>query len=133
MLAQLRGVCWVNRKSAILAAVLGVSSPVLGHAAESSALAFIDLRYTPGGIEVAGKALAVSDIQLTGEMTISRKGAGGSVSTRQGSELTMAAGESAEIARVNVSYQAGDQIEVRVVLSQDGAVVAESTLTANGR
>lgn len=112
-----------------LAAFLGVLASGPGHSAESAAFAFIDLRYTDNGIEVLGKALAVADIQVKGEMTISRKGASGSVSTRQGSDLSIAAGKSAEIARVNVSYQAGDQIEVKVILSRDGKIIAQSSLS----
>jgi hypothetical protein len=109
--------------------ILGAIAVAPGRSAEPAALAFIDLRYTDDGIEVLGKALAVTDIQLKGEMTVSRKGASGSVSTRQGSDLLMTKGQSAEIARVNVSYQAGDRIDVKVVLSQDGNIVAQSSIT----
>jgi hypothetical protein len=115
-----------------MAALLGVLASGPGYSAEPAALAFIDLRYTDNGIEVLGKALAIADIQVKGEMTISRKGAAGSVSTRQGSDLSMTKGQSAEIARVNVSYQAGDQIEVKVVLSQNGNILAQSSLKTGG-
>lgn len=122
----------MKRGSVIMAVLVGVLASGPSDAAEPAVLAFIDLNYTDNGIEVLGKALAVSDVHVKGKMTISRKGASGTVSTSQGSGLTIAAGKSAEIARVNVSYHAGDRIEVIVVLSQDGKIIAESSLSTGG-
>ena len=119
----------MKRKSIILAALIGASAPTVGHAADSAALAFIDLNRTDSGIEIAGRVLALTSVQVKGEMTISRKGSAVSVSTRQGSDLTLAAGQSADVARVNVSFQPGDAIDVTVVLSQDGKIISQTTLT----
>lgn len=107
------------------AAALG-STPTAG--AEQSALAVIDVVGTQSGIEVVGKAVALTDARLSGKMSISRQGAAGSVSTSQGGELELSAGETGDIARVGISFQPGDRLEVTVVLMQDGNVVSEASL-----
>lgn len=122
----------MKRGSIALAALIGILALAPSRAAEPAALAFIDLNYAENGIEVLGKALAITDVHVKGKMTISRKGAAGSVSTSQGADLAIAAGESAEVARVNVSYHAGDRIEVTIVLSQDGKIIARSSVSAGG-
>jgi hypothetical protein len=118
----------MKRKSIILVALVGASFPAVGRAADPAALAFINLQHTDSGIEIVGRAFAVTDVHLKGEMTISRNGGAGSVSTRQGGDLILGAGQSGDFARTNVSFQAGDAIEVTVVLSQDGKVISQATL-----
>jgi hypothetical protein len=92
------------------------------------ALALIEVNVEGDSMEIVGSALALTAGQLSGEMIINRKGSAGSVSTRQGRELTLATGERIDIARVGISHRAGDQLSITVTLKRDGNVVAESTL-----
>ena len=96
---------------------------------ESAALALIGVETSDGGIEVVGSAVAVESGTFDGEMVIDRQGASGSVSTRQSRNLVLSAGERADIARVGVSYQAGDRLSVTVTLKRDGAIVSQATLS----
>lgn len=113
------------------AALFAGLSPSTMRAEEGShALALIDVAMQGDSIEIVGSALALTSGQFSGEMTISRKGASGTVSTRQGRELDLAAGAKADIARVSVSHQTGDLLSVTLTLSRDGAVIARSTLSA---
>lgn len=94
------------------------------------ALALIEVTSRGDNMEIVGSALALTAGQFSGEMVINREGASGSVSTRQGRELTLDTGERTDIARVGVSHQAGDRLSITVTLKRDGNVVAETTLDA---
>lgn len=120
-----------SRKIA-LAALAGLAMSGSAAAGSGAALAIIDVLKTESGIEIVGKALAMSDAHISGEMVISRKGASGSVSTRQGSDFDLTSGQSVDIARVGVSYVGGDLLEITLTLRQDGVVIAESVLTTTG-
>lgn len=120
-----------SRKIA-LAALAGLAMSGPAAAGSGAALAIIDVLKTENGIEIVGKALAMSDARISGEMVISRKGASGSVSTRQGSDFDLTSGQSVDIARVGVSYVGGDLLEITLTLRQDGVVIAESVLTTTG-
>lgn len=100
------------------------------HAGEQVALAVIDVARTADGIEIVGRAVGLADGPVSGLMTISRTGQSGSVSTSQGGEIDMKAGQAADIARVGVSFQPGDRLEVVLALSQGANVIARTTLTA---
>lgn len=120
-----------SRKIA-LAALAGLAMSGPASAGSGAALAIIDVLKTESGIEIVGKALAMSDARISGEMVISRKGTSGSVSTRQGSDFDLTSGQSVDIARVGVSYVGGDLLEITLTLRQDGVVIAESVLTTTG-
>lgn len=116
------------RRPGIALVALAALCPLPAAGADQAALAVIDVVGTPGGIEVVGRAVALTDAKLSGRMSISRQGASGTVSTSQGSELDISAGESADIARVGISFQAGDRLEVTLVLTREGEVVSEAVL-----
>jgi hypothetical protein len=121
------------RKLSVLAAGLCMVGGILSepsHASdESSALALIGVDMRDDGIEVVGTALAAEAGAFKGEMVIDRRGASGSVSTRQSRDVVLAAGEQADIARVAVSYRPGDRLSVTLTLTRDGAVVSKATLS----
>lgn len=120
-------------RAVLMAAVAGLATTLPGAAtAAGAAIAVIDVVKTEGGIEIVGKALAMTDTKISGEMVISRKGASGSVSTRQGSDFDLTEGQSVDIARVGVSYAGGDRLEITVTLKQDGVVIAETALSTTG-
>ena len=101
-----------------------------GARAESGAFALIEVNARDGGIEIAASALALTAGEYDAEMVIDRRGAGGTVSTRQGRKLSLGDGETGDISRVGVSYQVGDSLVVTVTVKRDGIVIAESTLSA---
>lgn len=108
---------------------LGAASSMPVHAAdEGHALALIGVSKRDSGIEIVGSALALSAGSFSGEMTVAREGAGGTVQTRQGRKFDLAAGESADIARISLSYAAGDKVRVTITLSRNGSVIAETSL-----
>lgn len=96
---------------------------------ESAALALIGVEMRADSIEVVGSALAVEAGTFEGEMVIDRQGASGSVSTRQVRDFVLAAGEQSDIARVGVSYRAGERLRVTVTLRREGSTVSEATLS----
>lgn len=96
---------------------------------ESGALALIGVDVRGDGIELVGTVLAAEAGAFKGEMVIERLGASGSVSTRQSRDVILAAGERADIARVAVSYQTGDRLNVILTLTRDGAFVSKATLS----
>jgi hypothetical protein len=102
-------------------------------AEEGAAIALVSVTKSRDGIEIAGRALALTDVTISGAMTISRKGSSGSVSTKQGRQLKMTAGETADIAKVGVSYKPGDLLDVTLVLKEGDQVIAQSSVTTPAR
>jgi len=120
----------VTGRSLLWSSVVGLAALAPVHALASSAIAVINVTPTKDGIQVIGQALALVDAKISGELSISRKGQAGSVTTKQGGQLDMSAGQTADIARVGVSYKTGDLLDVTLVLTQDGIVISETTLKA---
>lgn len=119
--------------SGITAKVLLVAGICLTVPAEADekggALALISVNAGADDLEVIGTALAIEAGDFTGEMVIDRKGASGTVSTRQSRDVTLGAGDQADIARVAVSYRTGDELTVTVRLTRDGALISQATLS----
>jgi hypothetical protein len=108
----------------------GVCLSGSAHAGENDgALAVISVNPQDSGIEVVGSVLAIDAGLYRGELIIDRQGASGKVSTRQAREVTLAAGATADIARVGISYNSGDDLTVTVKLTRDGAVISRATLS----
>jgi hypothetical protein len=95
-----------------------------------SAIAVINVTPTKDGIQIVGQALALVDAKISGELSISRTGQAGSVTTKQGGELSISAGQTGDIARVGVSYKTGDLLDVSLILKQDGVIISTTTLKA---
>lgn len=118
--------------SLVLSSAIGMAvlAPMAAHA--GSAIAIIHVDTTKDGIRVVGQALALADAKISGELSVSRKGASGAVTSRQGGELDIAAGQTADLAQIGVSYNKGDLLEVRLVLSERGSIVSVTTLKTGG-
>ena len=118
------------KASLLVACLAGAGAlPETSYAADGVALALIDVEARADGIEIVGSALAIEAGTFEGEMVIDRKGASGSVATRQSRDFVLSAGERSDIARVGVSYQAGERLSVTVTLRRDGNTVSEATLS----
>ena len=112
---------------AVLAGMtLGASAQ---NSASGSVLAEIDIVPREGGLDIIGRAIALESGVVRGQMKIERHGAGGNVNTQQGREMALKAGEAADIARVGVSFQPGDQLEITVTLWRDDKAVAVATVS----
>lgn len=125
-----------RRSSLSLLALAGLLGGGLSAMSEDgtggAAVTVIDIERSAHGVDIVGRAVAFEPGLYRGEMTISRQGASGSVSTRQSREFELAAGETGSIARVGVSHSPGDKLEVTIVLTQNGSVISRSSLTAGG-
>jgi hypothetical protein len=115
----------------VLAAFMSLAAvPTIAAAGGDNAiLPMIELRHVDGSLEIVGKALALSDSNVSGELVINRSGQAGMVSSRQGGNLELAAGQVANVAKVNLSYAEGDKLDVTLTLSRNGSVVARSILS----
>ncbi|WP_099864397.1 curli-like amyloid fiber formation chaperone CsgH [Pararhizobium haloflavum] len=99
----------------------------LAHADEGPALAAVSIEPGDGGVTIVGRATALEGGRYEARMVIEKSGTSGRTSTRQGAHLDLAAGESADVARVGLSLQAGDSLAVTVEVMEDGAVVSRAT------
>ncbi|MEP9374473.1 curli-like amyloid fiber formation chaperone CsgH [Mesorhizobium sp. KR1-2] len=114
----------------VLAAFMSLAVPTIAAAGgDNAVLPMIELRHIDGSLEIVGKALALSDSNVSGELVINRSGQAGTVSSQQGGTLELIAGQVANIAKVNVSYADGDKLDVTLILSRDGIFVARSILS----
>lgn len=120
-----------DAKLILAAAFMSVASvPTIAAAdGDTSVLPMIELRHVDGGLEIAGKALALSESNVSGELVINRSGQGGTVSSQQGGTLELAAGQVADVAKVNLSYADGDKLDVTLTLRRNGIFIARSTLS----
>lgn len=125
----------MGKKTLLASAAIGLAAISSAGATDQagSALAVIDVRNGANGIEVVGRALAITDAKLSGTMVLHREGPSGSVTSSQGSDVELAAGQSADIARVNVNFEDGSRLDIKLTLKQGDVVIAESTLTSTGR
>jgi hypothetical protein len=123
----------VGKKSLLASAAIGLAAISTAGAASQSALAVIDVKNGANGIEVVGRAIAITDAKLSGTMVLHREGPSGSVTSSQGSDVDLAAGQSADIARVNVNFEDGSRLDIKLTLKQGDVVIAESTLTSTGQ
>jgi hypothetical protein len=118
----------VKGRSLLWSSLVGLAAIAPVPAMAGSAIAVISVTPTKDGIQIVGQALAMVDAKISGELSISRKGQAGSVTTKQGGELSIQAGRTGDVARVGVSYQKGDLLDVVLILKQDGVVISETTL-----
>jgi hypothetical protein len=119
-------------RSVFGASCLMLAMPAMADdSSQGAALPVIDLQQTDGGVEIVGRITALKAGAFDGEMTIQRRGASGSVSTRQASSVELAVGQSAEIARVSVSHSPGDALHVELILSRDGIAIARAEFTTS--
>lgn len=90
-------------------------------------LASISMDHTPSGLTIAARAHALTGGDYEADMRIEKDGPSGTMSTRQGNALTLAAGDTADIARVGLSLAPGDSLSIRVDIYHDGELIAETT------
>lgn len=114
-------------RSLALASVLSGGLLAAACAEETAARAFIDVAETSGGLDIVAGAEGAQAGVFSGELAIDRRGASGSAVTRQARSLNLQPGEKAEIARVSLTRQAGDRVEITVTLKRDGVVVSTAT------
>ena len=64
-------------------------------------------------------------------MVVTKKGASGRVSTTQGGDFALSAGDSADVAHVGLSMAPGDQVVVELSLTSGDRVLSTSRLAIN--
>ena len=74
-------------RSLLWSSLVGLAALAPVPALAGSAIAVINVTPTKDGIQIVGQALALVDAKISGELSISRKGQAGSVTTKQGGEL----------------------------------------------
>lgn len=120
----------VSRTSAALLLAGGmVIAARADPASAADALPLISLNPGDGGIEIVASVVAVEAGTVTGDLTIDRRGSSGTVTTRQSRELVLDRGETGQIARTGISFGAEDFLEIRLALSKDGKVIAETLVS----
>lgn len=120
----------VSRTSAALLLAGGmVIAAWADPASAADALPLISLNPGDGGIEIVASVVAVEAGTVTGDLTIDRRGSSGTVTTRQSRELVLDRGETGQIARTGISFGAEDFLEIRLALSKDGKVIAETLVS----
>lgn len=116
----------------VLAGLTAIASalPAMAGDEQMSALPTIILSNSEGSLSVEAGVLALADGKVDGQMSLDRSGPSGTVSTRQGRSMELAAGESATISQTGISFSPGDTIEISVILTVDGTVIGEANMRA---
>jgi hypothetical protein len=114
--------------SALLALAMMAPGAVLaagsGDRAAPAAVGTIEVSHGSGGLTIKGGALALTDGDFQGTLTIDKEGRSGTMKTSQGGRLSLRAGESGSVARVGLSYQPGDRIDIRLEITSGGEPVS---------
>lgn len=117
-----------------LALALGITAgPTDGARAETvTVIPVVDVEAGEGTLNISARASAVTPATITAELSIERHGPSGNVSTRQSRQLDLKAGDSGDIARTSVSFDAGDTLEVQVTLRGEGRIIGRTSLEIGG-
>lgn len=83
------------------------------------------------GLTLVGRAQALTDADGEARMVVTKKGASGRVSTTQGGDFALSAGDSADVAHVGLSMAPGDQVVVELSLTSGDRVLSTSRLAIN--
>ena len=83
------------------------------------------------GLTLVGRAQALTDADGAARMVVTKKGASGRVSTTQGGDFALSAGDSADVARVGLSMAPGDQVVVELSLTSGDRVLSTNRLAIN--
>ena len=111
----------------LMMCALGAASPAMAAGASGqSAIARIDVERSGGNLVVSGGALALSDGDFSAMLSVDKHGKSGTISSKQGGKLSLKAGESGSVARIGLSYQPGDRIEVTLDVTVGGRSVSEA-------
>lgn len=120
---------WLGLVLAVLLPLWGMAMPE-AQAGGEGAVVLIATQVAPaGGVTVSAEVLAFSAGPLHGEMVISRQGQAGTVTTRQARDFVLAAGETAVIATVGVSFEFGDTLTVSATVTQAGKMLSQSEMS----
>ena len=83
------------------------------------------------GLTLVGRAQALTDADGEARMVVTKKGASGRVSTTQGGDFALSAGDSADVAHVGLSMAPGDQVVVELSLTSGDRVLSTGRLAIN--
>jgi hypothetical protein len=116
--------------SALLAGSLFMASPVAAASLETAAaVATITISHTDTGLMVKGGALAFSAGDYEAVMSIDKHGRSGTMKTKQAGRMSLAAGQSGSIAKVGLSYEPGDHVDIRLDVTAGGKAVSQARTT----
>lgn len=116
--------------SALLAASFFTATPVAAVSLETAAaVATITVGRTDAGLSVTGGALALLAGDYEATMSIDRRGKSGTMKTKQAGKMSLVAGENGNIAKVGLSYQPGDKVDIHLDVSAGGKAVSQAHTT----
>lgn len=96
-----------------------------------SAVPSIDISSSASGLTIVGRVLALTDGTFDATLTLDKNGASGSMKTRQGGRLDLSAGKDGSVAKIGISYQPGDTVDVKLEVTVDGKPVARAHTALN--
>ncbi|SMC93336.1 hypothetical protein SAMN06297251_11338 [Fulvimarina manganoxydans] len=122
---------FTGRRAVLLALALlvGGAGSSSAQTRDASAAASIAVSPRDDGLTLIGKAHALTNAEGQARMIVTKTGLSGRVSTTQGGEFALAAGESADVATVGLSTSPGDRLTVDLTLTSGERVLSTSRLT----
>jgi hypothetical protein len=116
--------------SVLLVSTLFTALPVPAASLETAAaIAIITVERTDAGLSVTGGALALSAGDYDAVMSIDKYGKSGTMKTKQAGKMSLGAGQSSSIAKVGLSYEAGDKVDIRLDVTASGKAVSQAHTT----
>lgn len=113
-------------------AVSGLSPAQAGDAQRGGAVGVIDLEPGENTITVTGRVVALVEGHYDAAMSVKRSGKSGNTNSTQKGAFDLAPGESADVARMGISYAPGDDLSVGLTISRNGVAIWRTTASAAG-
>lgn len=91
-------------------------------------LPHLDVQAADGMVSIVGRASTDAAGTFMASLSLRRDGPSGSMRTQQGTSQTLAAGETATIARLSTSLRPGDHLDVEITIVVDGLTVGSTRM-----
>lgn len=98
-------------------------------AESAAAVILLATEPAPQGIVIVSRVHALADGEFTAEVRVERRAGAGQISMAQSRSLRLAAGETGDIARSQLSFGSGDLLDVNATVMAAGQVISRSRLT----
>ena len=116
-----------NLRRLLTAALMCTSTAA--YADGERALALLSAEPTDSGVTLIAKVSALTSGQFDARMVVSKDGSAGSANTAQSGSYELSAGDTATVARLGLSLDPADRLEVKFTVKSAGATVATSSLS----
>ena len=99
-------------------------------AVAAAVVGWISVQPEGAGLKLVCHLVALTAGEVSATLTLQRSGRSGTARVAQSSTMTLAAGQTAEVASNAISYGAGDRLTAELQVRRGGTLIARSSIEA---